>query len=111
MASRKKRRENAEKKERKAILEARKINQENQNFNDIIVVSNNLSVSDTLLVTESGNLEEVIPLVSIDIKEEDVTGKIVVGYPYSQKAFDLGENIPRHHSTGLIGEFPHKILY
>jgi hypothetical protein len=34
-----------------------------------------------------------------------------VPLPYSQKAFDLGEPILKHHSSGLIGEFPHKILY
>jgi hypothetical protein len=71
---------------------------------------NNSIVSDILSVNQSGDIEENIPLVSIDIKE-NVTGKIVVGYPYSQKAFDLGQSIPRHHSTGLVGEFPHKIFY
>ncbi len=43
------------------------------------------------------------------IKQEPSEKK--VPYPYSQKAFDLGEPTLKHHSSGLIGEFPHKILY
>lgn len=68
---------------------------------DGVILGDNFSIS------ASGEIIE-------DSDEKSLNNKVFktsVQPPYSQKAFDLGEPTLKHHSSGLIGEFPHKILY
>ncbi len=60
----------------------------------------------SLSVAQSGEIVD-----DSDKKPLNKDFKLLVQSPYSQKAFDLGEPVLKHHSSGLIGEFPHKILY
>lgn len=69
---------------------------------DGVLLEGNLSVSET------GNITEDKPPETP--KNPETKDKVKIHW--NKKAFDLGsEKILRHHSSGLIGEFPHKILY
>lgn len=60
---------------------------------------------------EKQRLKNLLSVAQEDPVSFSILSEIKVKKPYSQKAFDLGEPVLKHHSSGLIGEFPHKILY